>query len=200
MLRYNFRPSLVDHNQILVLVRPFYNCPDTDHAFVLKKLSSFTHAVIEDSNRQLLLRFTRGQNRDVLEWGRIQLHRRPLGFIGVACLSLDPTQQAKDYEKITHRFNNLISQYEAYLFDSRCIIIGPENPNMTIDRKDVIYVPTSETGISDEFVNSVTEFVSSLFVILESKRIEKQSENLERMVLPTAPCEQELSSADPDTR
>lgn len=202
-LRYDFRPSLVDHNEILILVRPFTDCLDGDYAFVLKKLSTFTHAVIEAYNRQLLLRFTKGYaRRERLEWGRIQLHRRPLGFIGVASLTLDPKQQSKDYEKITHRFNNLISQYESDLFDSRCIIIGPTDPEITIDRKDVIYLSTAELNIPDQqdFVKSITEFVSSLFVILESKRIEKLSDNFDRMLLPTAPCEQEQSSSDTDTR
>ena len=200
MLRYNFRPSLVDHGQMLILVRQFYNCSDRDHAFVLKKLGVFTHALIEGSNRQMLLRFTKGYSRDVLEWGRIQIHRRPLGFIGVACLSTDPTQQGKDYEKITHRFDNLISQYEAFLFDSRCIIVGPENPDIKIDRNDVIYMSTADAEISNAFVSSITDFVSSLFVILESKRIEKQSENFDRMLLPVAPCEQEQTSIDLDSR
>ena len=200
MLRYNFRPSLVDHAQILILVRSFYNCSDQDHNFVLRKLGVFSYATIKDSDRRLLLRFTKGYNRDVLEWGRIQLHRRPLGFIGVACLSNDPVQQPKDYDRIVHRFDNLISQYESFLYDSRCIIVGPENPSLDNLRKDIIYLPITELDITEGFEKAVTEFISSLFVILESKRVEKISENFERMVMPSAPCEQEQTISDADTR
>jgi len=200
MLRYNFRPNLLDHAHILILVRSFYNCSDQDHNFALRKLSVFSHAIIKDSERRLLLKFTKGLNRDLLEWGRIQLHRRPLGFIGVARLSDDPTQQPKDYEKIVHRFDNLISQYESFLFDSRCIIVGPENPAINNARKDVIYLPLTDMEIGDGFLQAITEFVSSLFVILESKRVEKVSENFDRMVMPTAPCEQEQTVSDTDTR
>ena len=200
MLRYNFRPSLVDHAQLMVLVRSFYNCSDQDHNFVLRKLGVFNYATIKDSDRKLLLKFTKGYNRDVLEWGKIQLHRRPLGFIGVACLSNDPVQQPKDYERIVHRFDNLISQYASFLYDSRCIIVGPENPSINNTRKDVIYLSLSEVDISEHFVQSITEFISSLFVILESKRVEKASENFDRMVMPCAPCEQEQTVSDTDTR
>lgn len=200
MLRYNFRPSLTDHAQLMILVRSFYNCSDQDHNFVLRKLGVFNFATIKESERRLLLKFTKGYNRDVLEWGKIQLHRRPFGFIGVACLSSDPVQQPKDYERIVHRFDNLISQYTAFLYDSRCIIVGPENPSINITRKDVIYMSLSEVDIGEKFVQSITEFISSLFVILESKRVEKTSENFDRMVMPCAPCEQEHTVSDTDTR
>ena len=75
MIRYNFRPSLTDHTQVLILVKPFYNASDKDYNYALKKLVVFTHAKIEDSlNRKILLKFTKGYTRDTLEWGKLQLH------------------------------------------------------------------------------------------------------------------------------
>jgi len=137
MSRYNYRPNLTDHAQILILARPFYNTQDKDYSFVLKKLTCFTHAKFEDSNeRRILLKFTKGYSRDTLEWGKLQIHRKPLGFIGIAVLSSDSSLHAKDVEKIEHRFGNLISQYDNYLYDSRCIIIGPDNVDIKITRKD----------------------------------------------------------------
>ena len=200
MIRFNFRPHLVDHTQITVLVRPFFNTSDQDYTFVLKKLATFTHARVQDCDRNILIKFSKGYSRDHFEWGRFQVHRRPLGFIGVARLSADPIQQSKDYDKIEHRFDNLISQYDSYLFDSRCIIIGPKDPNLTINRKDMFYLPLTEQDISVDLLNFISDFTTSIFVILESKRVDKISENCDRMILPTAPIEQEQTVTDSDTR
>jgi len=201
MSRYNYRPNLTDHAQILILARPFYNTQDKDYSFVLKKLTCFTHAKFEDSNdRRILLKFTKGYSRDTLEWGKLQIHRKPLGFIGIAVLSSDSSLHAKDVEKIEHRFGNLISQYDNYLYDSRCIIIGPDNVDIKLTRKDFFYLAESELEVADDMVEFLNGFVSSLFVILESKRVDKMGENFERMVLPTAPNEQEQTITESDTR
>lgn len=200
MMRYNFRPNLTEHSEILILVRPFSNTSDEDYSFVLSKLSPFTYAKIADHDRTILLNFTKGYSRDTLEWGRLQLHRRPLGFVGVARLSSDPVHQEKDYEKIEHRFDNLISQYSHYIYDSRCIIIGPKKQNIETIRKDMFYLPETEIEISTRLTDYISEFVTSLFVILESKRVDKLSENLERMALPNAPNEGVHQTTDVDSR
>ena len=200
MMRYNFRPNLTDHAQVQILVRPFFNSSEQDFTFVLNKLQTFTHANIEDDERKILLKFTKGHSRESFEWGRLQLHRRPLGFVGVARISSDPGMQAKDYAKIETRFGNLISQYDSYLFDSRCIIIGPENHQIPVLRKDMIYLAETDDGISSNLIDSISDFVTSIYVILESKRVEKISENFERMVLPTAPNESDSVSGDMDSR
>ena len=119
MSRYNFRPNLTDHAQLQILVRPFFNASDQDFNFVLKKLSGFTRADIRETERNILLAFTKRYHRDAINWGSLQFHRRPLGFIGIARLSSDPVLQAKEYEKIETRFTNLVNQYESFIFDSK---------------------------------------------------------------------------------
>ena len=201
MIRYNFRPSLTDHTQVLILVKPFYNASDKDYNYALKKLVVFTHAKIEDSlNRKILLKFTKGYTRDTLEWGKLRLHRRPLGFVGVARLSNDPVQHKKDFEKIEHRFGNVISQYDNHLYDSRCIVVGPENPDITIPKKGFLYVPLTGKEEPTQLAEFLNEFISSIFVILESKRLDKMGENVDKMILPTAPSEQEQTITESDTR
>lgn len=199
MMRYNFKPCLADHAQLLILVRPFFNASDRDFNFILKKLSFIKYAQLEGCERHVSLKFTKGYNRESLEWGRLQLHRRPLGFIGVARLSSDPVQQGQDYMKIETRFANLISQYESYLFDSRCIIIGPAKHGAQITRSDMMYISDLKEDIMEDLRKFVAEFISSIYVILESKKVEKLRESFDRMILPTAPIEQ-LATVDLDSR
>ena len=48
-----------------------------------------------------------------------------------------------------------------------------------------------------EYLN---EFISSIFVILESKRLNKMGQNIDKIILPTAPSEQEQTITESDTR
>lgn len=200
MSRYNFRPNLTDHAHIHFLVRPFFNASDQDLGIVYNKLSTFTHAQVEDNNRRILLKFTKKHHREAFNWGTLQYHRRPLGFIAVARISSDPQLQVKDCEKIEHRFANLVSQYDSYVFDSRCIIIGPENPNVTITKKNFLYLAETEKDVTQTFSSFICEFVTSVFVVLESKRFDKMNEDCDRMQLPTTLYEPEQIVSESDTR
>ena len=200
MSRYNFRPNLTDHAHIQILVRPFFNSSDHDFNFVFNKLMKFSHAQIEDSNRVVLLKFSKKHHRDAFNWSTLQYHRRPLGFIAVARLSSDPILQGKEYEKIETRFTNLKSQYDSYTFDSRCIVIGPENPSISVKKKNFIYIPDNEKDITDEFSSFIGDFITSVFVVLEKQRYEKMNEDCDRMQLPTTQHEPEVTVSDSDTR
>ena len=200
MSRYNFRPNLTDHAHLQMLVRPFFNASDQDFNFVLNKLSTFTHARVEDDDRNVLLQFTKKHHREAFNWGSLQFHRRPLGFIAVARLSSDPILQTKEQEKIEHRFANLVSQYESYIFDSRCIVIGPDKPGININKKNIIYLPDTQEEVTEEFITFICDFVTSVFVILESKRFDKMNEDCDRMQLPTTQYEPEQTVSESDTR
>ena len=200
MSRYNFRPNLTDHGHLQILVRPFFNASDHDFTFVLRKLAGFTRAEIRDADRSILIAFNKRFHRDGFNWGALQFHRRPLGFIGIARLSADPLLQDKEFEKIETRFANLVSQYETYVFDSRCIVIGPSEPNINIERKNIIYIPETEEEVSESFVSFISDFVTSVFVVLESKRFDKMNEDCEHMKLPTTIHEPEQTVSESDTR
>ncbi len=85
------------------------------------------------------------------------------------------------------------------LHDSRCIILGSKQPDKPLP-SNFIFVEDDNTDGTNEFQGFIKEFISSLFVILESKRVEKLNEKLEKMDLPTAPIEQEQVVTDSDTR
>lgn len=119
--------------------------------------------------------------------------------LGIARLSPDPNQHSKDLEKILHRFANIKLQYESVLFDSRLIILSKSKPDLTA-KQNFIFLEDSDPGTGEEFSNFMIDFMSSIFVVLESKRIEKMNEKLEKMDLPTAPIEHEQVISESDTR
>lgn len=83
MIRYQFRPSLVDHCQTYVLVRPFYSATDQDFNAVHNKLSRYQFAKAEKDNKRILrFKFHKGFPREHMDWGKIQTHRRSIGLIG----------------------------------------------------------------------------------------------------------------------
>ena len=119
--------------------------------------------------------------------------------VGVARLSPDPNQHSKDLDKILHRFANIKLQYESVLFDSRLIILSKSKPDLTA-KQNFIFLEDSDPGTGEEFSDFMIDFMSSMFVVLESKRIEKMNEKLEKMDLPTAPIEHEQVISESDTR
>ncbi len=82
MIRYQFRPSLVDHGQLFILVRPFYSATDADLTAVNSKLSKFQCAQIHNDNKILRFKFHKGFAREHYDWGKLQTHRKPVGLIG----------------------------------------------------------------------------------------------------------------------
>ena len=83
MSRYDFRPSLVDHCQISVLVRPCNGIANEDLSSVIERLSSFQFAKIQNSNNRIVrFKFYRGLQKRSHDWWKLQTHRRKFGLIG----------------------------------------------------------------------------------------------------------------------
>ena len=83
MIRYQFRPSLIDHCQNFVVVRPFFNASDQDLNTVINKLSRFQFAKVQnDSKRIVRFKFHKGFQREHMDWERLQSHRRLIGLLG----------------------------------------------------------------------------------------------------------------------
>ena len=83
MSRYNFKPSLVDHCQISVLVRPCNGIANEDISSVIESLSSFQFAKIQNSNNRIVrFKFHRGLQNRPNDWWKLQTHRNHFGLIG----------------------------------------------------------------------------------------------------------------------
>ena len=84
MIRYQFRPSLVDHCQNTVVVRSFYNNSDHDLDAVISRLSRFQFARVQnDASRVVRFKFHKGFPREYMDWERLQVHRKQIGLLGM---------------------------------------------------------------------------------------------------------------------
>ena len=79
-------------------------------------------------------------------------------------------------------------------------MVGPENLDITISKKGFLYVPLTGKEEPTQLAEFLNEFISSIFVILESKKLDKMGENVDKMILPTALSEQEQTITESDTR
>ena len=108
-------------------------------------------------------------------------------------------QLEKELNEINDQFINISSQYKPEVLEARCIILCSEKPSIQLSQ-DVIFLDDSDNGESSAFTIFVHDFMSSLVVILESRRVKKYNEKFETMGLPSSPIEQEPSSSDSDSR
>lgn len=88
-----------------------------------------------------------------------------------------------EFNEICRVHESLKVKYQSTLYDSRCIVFGANTEN-TLQitppsnfRSQAIYY-ASETEPNVELENQLSEFLSALFWILESKRMERSREKV----------------------
>ncbi|KAJ8958682.1 hypothetical protein NQ318_016407 [Aromia moschata] len=202
-----------DHAALLVLVKHIGS------QLKLKTFTKFfdriaktTNVKITDStgqSRTILVRYVKEYPVENNDWGDFQTHRRLLGLI-----SLGKFDSQQELNEVCRVHESLKVKYNTTLFDSRCILFSPTKDGDIPTEENV-----SNTGNSEELETSVAkkfttpsnfksralfydesspcvdletqlmEFVNSLFWVLESKRLERSREKLERVSLLLAPFE-----------
>jgi len=123
------------------------------------------------------------------DWGDFQTHRRLLGLITVSKCKLQI-----ELNEICRLHESLKVKYQSTLYDSRCIIFGVNAPNSpelstpsNFKSRDVYYASDNDPNPSIEM--HLNEFLSSLFWVLDAKRLEKSKEKLDKATLLIAPFE-----------
>lgn len=102
-----------------------------------------------------------------------------------ACYCAGKSKTEIEFNEICRVHESLKVKYQSTLYDSRCVIFNANTEDtMQITppsnfRSQAIYY-ASETDPNVEIESQVTEFLSSLFWILESKRMEKSREKVSR--------------------
>ncbi|CAB0008431.1 unnamed protein product [Nesidiocoris tenuis] len=136
------------------------------------------------------------------DWGDFQTHRRLLGLITVGkCGS------QKDMDELCRVHESLKVRYNSTLYDTRCIMYGALVENQPSSESEggqlptVAYTPPSNfksRGVyfgneadpeSPALEDLISEFISSLFWVLESKRHERSREKIDKVSLLLAPFE-----------
>lgn len=88
-----------------------------------------------------------------------------------------------EFNEICRVHESLKVKYQSTLYDSRCVIFGANTEGtlrVTVPsnfRSQPIYY-TSETEPNSDLETQLSEFLSSLFWILESKRLERSREKV----------------------
>ena len=204
-----------DHATLLVLIRHIGSQlkPKTFVKFY-DRISKLTSVRITDSTgnvRTILVRYVKEHPVENNDWGDFQTHRRLLGLI-----SLGKYDSQQELNEICRVHESLKVKYTSTLFDSRCILFGPtkeggsssdtstSSPNsdssgspaeQTIEKfttpsnfktRGLFY---DEAAPCSDLETQIVEFINSLFWVLESKRLERSREKLERVSLLLAPFE-----------
>lgn len=199
-----------DHAALLVLVRSIGSqLKQKNFSRIFDKINRLTNIKITDSTgqvRSILVRYVKDHPLENNDWGDFQTHRRLLGLISVA--KYDSQQELNEICRV---HESLKVKYTSTLFDSRSILFGPnsEPPISENDRKndkekgendggEKFTTPTNfktralfyaENDSCADLETHISEFINSLFWVLESKRLERSREKLERVSLLLAPFE-----------
>lgn len=164
------------------------------------------------------MRYVRDHPVENNDWGDFQTHRRLLGLITVGKFDnqIELNELCRVHESLKVKYTNT-------LFDSRCILFGPNDLDETNHENDENNEKNYNTNtksssssmssykITEHFMppsnfksraffyhendpcinleNNIIEFISSLFWILESKRLERIKEKIDKFSLLLAPFE-----------
>lgn len=214
--------------------------------FVQKKVRISLIADPSSQQREIWFRYIQEHPPENNDWGDFQTHRRALGLITVGKFDtqLELNELCRVHESLKVKYTNT-------LYDSRCILFGPENVqsslsgpislvsssgsennsmttttttstiahgttnlsdengvqecnsnnldrNCEMELKDQFTTPSNfkshvlfykENDPCLDLEKTIEEFLNALFWILESKRLEKTREKIDKIALLTAPFE-----------
>ncbi|KAK2547858.1 Trafficking protein particle complex subunit 9 [Acropora cervicornis] len=193
MLRIDFGQSLFDHCGVLILVQPVGYIGDKPFKSIYDEISGYRTAQVPNTTRRLLLRYAKRVTPQFLEWGNFHLHKRVLGLICVGKCS-----EVSEVEKLENAVNEIKNPFSAILFNTRCFVFGCKSTNDVKVRKDFALIGGEDP--SRDLQNNLAEFVASLFNVLESKRLSKLSEKIDKIVLIKTHVEHESLGGENDSR
>ncbi|XP_022104495.1 trafficking protein particle complex subunit 9-like isoform X2 [Acanthaster planci] len=187
-----------DHQRLLVLVKPLMQLKTKFYARIIDRVTSVTYIQLPDSKRSMWIRYRQHMHLENNDWGDFQVHRR---VAGVICLG----KATCDIELATvySNFETLKQTYRYTLFDARCFLFGmtqaEAEKTASGARPDVIYY--SGLDNCEQLEDHVKDFLSSLFWVLESKRLDRKNDKSDRLPLLMAPFERkDMVGIDTETR
>lgn len=193
MLRVDFGQSLLDHRGVLILVQPVGYIGDKPFRAIYDEISGYRRAQVPNTTRILHLRYSKRVTPQFIEWGNFHFHRRVLGLICVGKCS-----EINEVAKLEKPVNEIKNPFSAILLNTRCFVFGCKSTKHAKVRKDFALI--SGEDHSRDLQSNLAEFVASLFNVLESKRLSKLSEKVDKIVLIHAPVEHETFGGENDNR
>ncbi|XP_066594178.1 protein brunelleschi [Prorops nasuta] len=187
-----------DHAALLLLVRPIGTQikPKTVAKLYERIVKAGSRFTVNDSNigsRDMLARFVRDHPVENNDWGDFQTHRKLLGLITVGRY-----ENQIELDELCRQHEILKAKYTMTLYDSRAIFFGPAHnniphelpPNMTVPNNFKTQAIFYMDDTCPDLEVYIMECLNSLFWVLESKRLERSREKVDRGVpLLLAPFE-----------
>uniref|UniRef100_A0A673ZU49 Trafficking protein particle complex subunit 9 n=1 Tax=Salmo trutta TaxID=8032 RepID=A0A673ZU49_SALTR len=158
-----------DHQTVLVVVRPVGIVPEDQFFRIYKRIASVAQVSIQDSQRNLYIRYRHHYLPENNEWGDFQTHRKVVGLISVTTCG-----SAKEWPQTSDRFHSQKDVFGATLYDSRLLVFGLQGEIAEQQRTDVAFYSSYDDCPDVE--KRVEDFVESIFIVLESKRLDRATD------------------------
>ncbi|XP_058454101.1 protein brunelleschi [Malaya genurostris] len=195
------------HGCLLILVRGIGPLKPRSLQRVFERIQRVNNVKIPDSSgstRDIWVRYIREHPVENNDWGDFQTHRRLLGLITVGKFD-----NQNELNELCRVHESLKVKYTNTLFDSRCLLFGPASEelhkmvNSLEEKKDptiesCFQTPSNfksraffypENDSCSNLETKISEFITSLYYILELKRLEKTREKVDKVPLLLAPFE-----------
>ncbi|KAM4688423.1 trafficking protein particle complex subunit 9 [Discoglossus pictus] len=184
-----------DHQTLLVVVQSVGVIKGDNFFKTFKRISSVCQVNVSNSQRALYIRYRHHYPVENNEWGDFQTHRKVVGLICIAECS-----SPKELPQIFSKFAQQKEAYSSTLYDSRLFVFGLQEEVPDQSRIDVASYPSFENCEAVE--KHVEDFIESLFIVLESKRLDRTSEKSgEKIPLLCVPYEKkDFVGLDPESR
>lgn len=158
-----------DHQTVLVVVQPVGIVPEDQFFKIYKRIASVSQVSIRDSQRLLYIRYRHHYLPENNEWGDFQTHRKVVGLVAVTtCTS------AKEWPQTSDRFHAQKEVFGSTLYDSRLLVFGLQGEIAEQQRTDVAFYSGYDECLDVE--RRVEDFVESIFIVLESKRLDRATD------------------------
>lgn len=207
------------HGSLLVLVRGIGGNKPRSLQKVFERIQRVENVQINSNGqtRDIWIRYLREHPVENNDWGDFQTHRRLLGLITVGKFDsqIELNELCRVHESLKVKYNSTLFDSRCILFgpteDKLGEILSEEDPMSEIDcgsnqlkngmkwkLEDRFSTPSNfkspalfyqENDSCSNLETTITEFIGSLFWILESKRLERSKEKIDKVVLLLAPFE-----------
>lgn len=193
----DYEQTCHDHGALLVLLRPIG--PHMKQKLLTRLceriIKSGSHFTVTDSSgmtRQIFTRFVKEHHVENSDWGDFQTHRRLLGLV-----TFGKYNDQTELNELCRLHETLKVRYSSTLYDSRAVLFGPVQSENLKEPPPGFATPSNfkTRGIffadesCPELEAQIMECLNLLFWILESKRLERSREKIDRVSLIVAPFE-----------
>ncbi|CAG0920364.1 unnamed protein product [Notodromas monacha] len=174
----DYLQTAADHATLLILVRQVGQQlkQKTFNRFfeTIQRIREIKVTDHQGNLRILHFRYKRSYPVENNEWGDFQTHRRVLGL-----LSLGKFTSKEELRELLQQHEAIKLRYASSLYDSRCVMFGDgtgliRNGEEAESEFKSAKINYPSVDCCDSLLADVTEFLSSLFWVLESKRVSSQ--------------------------